>query len=275
MNEDGRVPRRLCLIGNSHLVSLQEALAPGPERWPLRCTFVPFRGDAVMTTRIDGGVLRPTAPKARRQMRHYAGVEAVDLAAFDAIAVVGFSLKLQHALDLWRDARWCGLPSLATVADLADMGPTLVSWEAAVAALSGQLAGLTGFALAGRIAAAVDRPVLLIGQPRLHAAAQSGPVGRRFGIPRAIGMGDAAAISALFVAAADRAAAQSGARVLHQPVRTVMDDILTDPAYMAGQIDVTQGGQRIRRDDLKHPNAAYGALMLDALTLAVAAAVAA
>lgn len=263
-------PVRLCLIGNSHLVSLQEALAARPQHWPLACTFLPFRGDGAMGTVITGGVLRPGNAKAHRQMQHYAGVTEIDLAAFDAIAVVGFSLKLQHALSLWRAARWSGLPSLMLVDNLADMDPALISRAAAEAALSAYLEGLSGFELAARIAAEVTCPVLLIGQPRLHSRTRTEPIGRQMAIPRAITMGDGPAISALYEAASDRAAAASGARIVHQPALTVQDDILTSARYMAGQIEVSEAGARVKKDDLKHPNAAYGALMLDAVARAVA-----
>ena len=264
MSEPARL-LRLCLIGNSHLVSMQEALADWPDRWPMACTFVPFRGDGVLGIEVTGGVLRPTAPRSRMQMRKYAKMEEVDLRGFDAIAIVGFSLKMQHALTLWKDARWSGLPSLEDVEDIASMTPILISRAAAEAGLSGYLQGLTGFDLAARIAAEVDARVLLIGQPRLHANARTEVIGRHFAMPRAIAMGDGPAISALFEAAAERAAARCGARVLHQPGETVEQDILTAPDYMAGQIEVTRDGKRVTRDDVKHPNARYAALMLDAL----------
>lgn len=261
---------RLCLIGNSHLVAVQAALAADPGRWPLDCRFVPFRGEAVVETDIAGGVLRPVTETARAQMRQRAGAEAVDLRAFDAIAVVGFGLKAQHAQTLWKEARWPGLPSLTEAADLAEMRPVLISRAAARAGLAAMLGAVTGLVMAARIAAAVPCPVVVIGQPRLHARVCAQPMGRFFGLSRAIKAGDAPAISDLFEAASAAAARACGAAVLSQPRQTIVKDILTDPRYMAGTVRVRRTDGVADVPDFKHPNAAYGALMLDQLAQAVA-----
>ncbi|SMY08671.1 hypothetical protein [Flavimaricola marinus] len=261
---------RLCLIGNSHLVALQEALAARPDHWPLDCTFVPFRGTAARDTEIVNGILRPTSDEARAQMRQRTGAEEVDLTVYDAIAVVGFGLKQQHAQTVWKDARWPGLPSLERQDDLASMRPTMISRRAAEAGLSGYLQSLTGFDVAARVAAAMDCPVYVIGQPRLHARACHHPMGQFFGLSRAIKMGDAAEISDLYETASAAAAGSTGVSVLPQPRETIVDHILTDPPYMAGSARIRGEHGETERDDFKHPNAAYGALMLDQLASVVA-----
>jgi hypothetical protein len=266
---------RLCLIGNSHLVALQAALAAEPERWPLDCRFVPFRGDAVADIAVTDGILRPTSEAARAQMRQRTGAEAVDLRGYDAIAVVGLGLKAQHAQSLWKEARWPGLPSLDAEEDLAALRPALISRRAAEAALTGALSAVTGFDVAARIAGAVACPVHVIGQPRLHAGARHHPMGQFFGLSRAIRAGDAAAISDLFEAASAAAAGACGVTVLPQPRRTIVDHILTDPPYMAGTARVRRKDGVTEIPDFKHPNAAYGALMLDLLANAVNGPVAA
>lgn len=258
---------RLCLIGNSHLVALQDALADRPDQWPMDCTFLAFRGEAARDLEISHGILRPGSAPARAQMRERSGIDEVDLTTFDAIAVVGFSLKMQHAQRLWTDARWPGLPSLDETEDIAGMGVTFISRQAAHASLSHQFQNLTGFDLAARIAIAVDCPVYVIGQPRLHARVRHHPMGQAFGVSRAIKCGDAKGIAELFVAASEDVARMSGVRVLHQPERTVVRHILTDPPYMRTPVGGTEGTDQTL--DLKHSNAAYGALMLDQLAEAV------
>jgi hypothetical protein len=257
---------RLCLIGNSHLMAVQAALAATPGRWPFECSFVPFRGDAVAQTEVVGGILRPVTDAARAQMRERAGTEAVDLRRFDAIAVVGLGLKAQHAQTLWKEARWPGLPSLDAEEDVAAMRPVLLSRPAALAGVVGLLRSVTGFDVAARIAAALPCPVYVIGQPRLHAAVCDAPMGRFFGLSRAIRAGDAAGISALFEAAGATAAADCRVTVLPQPNRTIVDHILTDPAYMAGVARIRRKDGVREQPDFKHPNAAYAALILDRLT---------
>lgn len=261
---------RLCLIGNSHLVALQSALAERPGDWPFDCTFVALRGDAARDVSVAGGILRPLTDAVRDQLRTRSGTDEVDLHAFDAIVVVGFGLKQQHAQTVWKEARWPGLPSLERQEDLAAMAPTLISRRAAHAGLCGYLSTVSGLDLAGRIAAEVACPVFVIGQPRLHARARSHPMGQFFGLARAIRMGDAAAISDLFEAASAEAAGARGVSVLPQPPQTIVDHILTDPPYMAGTATVRGKDGPETREDFKHPNAVYGALMLDQLAGAIA-----
>lgn len=264
--------RRLCLIGNSHLVALQDALQARPGGWPLECTFVPFRGNGMEGTAVEDGQLRPVSDKAMRQMKKYMGAEAVDLAGFDAFAVVGYSLNTRHALAWWREARWPGLPSLEAVEDLAGLEPALVSRPAAEAALGAYMAEMTGFIVAGRLRAATGKPVFIIGQPRLHEDARTDPVFSGSGLRRVIGTGDGPVLSALHEAAAGRAAQSRDIRAVPQPHQTLKAGFLTDRRYMAGEIQVTREGKRVNKHDLKHPNAAHGALTLDAVTAMLAEA---
>lgn len=259
----------LCLIGNSHLVALQDALRSAPDRWPtLTCRFVPFRRRTALECRVEAGVLVPDSPAARFQLGYYAGVETLPLRQFDAFAVVGLNLKLLFALALWKCARWSGLPSLAGVPDLAGLPHGLISPAAARAALAATLGDLVGPVVACRLAGAGLGPVLIVGQPALHRRAIWTDKGRFFGIGRAIEVGDAAAIAALHDAAAARAAASAGCRFLPQPVPTRHSDLLTRTVYMLGTLPA--GSDRPAAIDHTHANAAYGALVLDQIAEALA-----
>ena len=252
----------LCLIGNSHLVALQSALLAQPDRWPgLNCRFVAFRRRTALESRITDGALVPDSPAARFQLGYFSGAETLPLGDFDAFAVVGLNVKLLFSLALWKGARWSGLPSLAAQTTLSDLPFPLISPPAALAALRANLSGLVGFVMARRLAEGCGKPVLILGQPALHRRAIWTDKGTFFGIGRAIQVGDAPQIAALYDAAATRAAEQIGARFLPQPSRTKVSHLLTRPGFMLGALPEREG--RISRPDHTHANAAYGALVLD------------
>jgi hypothetical protein len=259
------MPRSLCLIGNSHLVALQSALAADPDGWPdLTMRFHGFRGRTVLETAFEGGVMVPLTDTAREQMQRYSGTETLDLGGFDAFVVVGLNVKILPTLTLRKESRWPALPSLRTVADIAALEQTLISDLAALVTLSLTLQGTAGFVLAARLRAAFGKPVYVIGHPCLHPAAGGDRYGLHYGIPRTISAGDGSAVNRLFRQAVNYAAKAVEVTFLHQPTQTLRHALWTDPAFMAGQ-------QPDGRMDLGHPNAAYGALMLNALAQAVAA----
>jgi len=255
---------RLCLIGNSHLIALQQSLQETPERWPgLTCTFHGFRGRTALNTQVQDGVMTPTTDGARDQMLRFSGQARLPLDGHDAFAVVGLNLKILHAMTFWKVARWHALPSIRMASDLADLPHAVISRMAAIAGLAGFVAGLTGMVLAQRLASALGRPVYVIGQPRLHRAALWGEQGAFFGLGRAIVNGDGPALAQVFDAAMTRATGAVGAVWLPQPAPTIHDHLLTRPRFMLGQVrDPASGAMR---PDHTHPNARYGALVLDQL----------
>lgn len=261
----------LHLIGNSHLVSIAEAWRADPERWPgIAPVFHAFRGTTVAETRLEGLTLVPETAHAAEQMRRLNGTDRIDLAGAGAYVVVGFNFKTEHALHLWRAARWPGLPSLLREEDIAAMPVPLISRPAARAALTGALGRTTNLRLASALRRASGRRVLVIGEPRLHGRALGRRQGRVLGLPQAMRSGDGPALSALFEGAADAAAAAAGVERIAQPRQTVMRHLLSRPDYMAGEIEVEgPRGRRVRREDLRHPSAALGALMLDAVAEAL------
>lgn len=258
------MPRSLCLIGNSHLVALQSALAADPDGWPdLALRFHGFRGRTVLETVIEDDVMVPLTEAAGDQMQRYSGAGTLPLLGYDAFVVVGLNVKILPALTLRKESRWPALPSLAAVEDIAALDQTLISDQAACAILSRVLQASAGFLLAARLRAAFDRPVYIIGHPCLHPAAGGDRYGLHYGIPRTISNGDGPAINQLFRRAVNHAAGAIGARFIHQPTQTLRHALWTDPAFMAGaRPDGTM--------DLGHPNAAYGALMLNTLAQTVA-----
>jgi len=240
----------LCLIGNSHVVALRDALAARPDRWPgLAPRFHGFRNIGPDEVGLRGRRLWPETARALDQMRRVAGGGSLDLAPFGAFVVVGLNLKVELALWLRREAVWPDLPSVVAAADLA-AGPTLLSGAAARAAYQGKLLAGTALLLAGRLAD-LGRPVLVVGAPRPHP------------VLRARGAGAALGLAAASPSASRAAARHIGARFLPQPAHTRRRALFTAPPYLA------EPGPEAR--DLKHANAAYGALVLDQVAEALAA----
>ena len=255
--------RSLCLIGNSHLVALQAASVAGTALPGWTLTFHGFRGSSIRDTALRDGHLVPLSQDAQDHMLRYSGADTLPLAHHDAFAVVGLNIKLLHAVSLWKEARWPGLPGLHGLDDLAGMAPRLMSRPAVRAALTGYLATLTGAGMARQLAAAFGRPVLLVPPPALHERARKTVEGRFLGLGRAIRMGDAPAIAALFAEAAEALCARIGAAYVPQPAETLRHHIMTRGAYMTGQAG-GHAGNPVREDD-KHANAEYGRLMLAAI----------
>jgi hypothetical protein len=265
------MPRSLCLIGNSHLVALQLALAQDPARargWSL--SFHGFRGRTVLDTAIRDGALHPLTPRAEAEMRRYSGQAPIPLDRHQAFALVGLNVKLFPALTLWKSARWPDLPGLDAIPDLAAMPPALISTPAAEAALTADLSRLAGLVMAGRLRRAGLGPVFVLPQPHLHRRALWTDLARFYGIGRALKAGDGAALAALWARALTRAAKAAGATALPQPPETVTAHLMTHPAFMADDWSGPENGREDGRDHA-HANAAHGALLLDRLLTAAEA----
>lgn len=258
---------RICLFGNSHLAALRDGWAAHPGRWPgLAPTFVGAHRNHLMETAIRDGRLVPVTQAAQEAFRRLGGVDSVDLAAYDGFVIAGCQIGLHSAAVAWRDMRWTGLESVAACPDLALMRPRLVSRPAARETLAARLSARLGLAFARHLRSATDRPVWLCSQPRVSAAILATPRRSTASHAEALRLGDAPGLSALFEDAAALAAARAGAVFVPQPPQTVQDHILTALPYVEGASRLAaRPGLPQPPDDIMHANAAFGALMLDAV----------
>lgn len=256
---------RVCFFGNSHIAALRDAFVTHKGRWPgLEAGFVGAHKDLLLKTVHRQGRLVPAGMATAEAFRTLAGIEDVDLAAWDAFVVTGCLVSVTTAANTYRDCRWVGLPSVEAHPDLASAAERLLSRAAALASVEAGMATRLGPRFAAHLRAMTDRPILLTSQPRVSAEIKL----RRRAVTRAhhtaLANGDASGLSALFEDAAVRAVAAAGARFVPQPDITIEDHVLTALPYMEGARRLTARGKAPQpKDDIMHANAAYGALVLD------------
>lgn len=262
---------RLCIIGNSHVAALREAWLREPGRWGgFTASFLGAHQDLLLQTEVRGGRLIPTTFAARQSFEKISGVSDIDLDAHDVFVIAGSLVAQATALQIYRDARWIGLPSLAACADLATMPEQLISRPAALAAMQAGLSTRMGARLAQRLRTGTTRRIFLTAQPRVSEVILKAPrpVTRLHNI--AIRKGDAAALAQAFETAARDVLARSGTTFLPQPAQTTSHHLLTALAYIKGANRLAATlNVRQARDDIIHANGNYGALVLDQIAEAV------
>lgn len=258
---------RLCVLGNSHIAALRDGWVDHPGRWPgIAADFVGAHQGLLLQTEIRDGHLVPATDAARDAFRRLARIESVDLAAYDGFVIAGCLIGLHSAAVLYREMRWTRLPSVALADDLATMAQRLVSYPAVRATLEARLADRLGTQFARKLRTGTDRPIWITSQPRVSAAIKSVPRAATRSHAEALRNGDAAGLSALFEDGATRVARAAGAEFVPQPTETISDHILTALPYMTGAKRLAaRPGLPQPPDDIMHANAAFGALMLDAV----------
>lgn len=263
---------RALFLGNSHLAALREAWrSADPGRWPFEAQFVGGHKDLLMQTEVSGGRYRPITAPARETFRRFGGVAEIVLDEFDAFVVAGCMVALPQATNIYRDARWPGLPSLAGEADVAALEPRLMSRAAVLATVAANLGDRLGLRLAARLRTGTDAPIWVASQPRLSARVKGKPRPTTRGHLMALRNGDAAAVSALFDEAAHIAASRANTGFLPQPEATIDDHIFTSEPYVAEAPRLTPEGRATQpEDDILHANAAYGAAVLDQVAAVLA-----
>lgn len=263
---------RIAVLGNSHIAALREAWAAERARWQgLEALFLGLHGELLMQTRIDAGRLVPASDAAAEAMERISGIRAIDLRQCDAIVVVGCGLASFATVTLQAQLRWPALPSLDRQADLAAMGPLLVSERAARDTLAVVLGRRLALRLVRHLRQESDLPIWLVQQPNVHAAVKRGPVPPRLrGLLRTLASGDGPHLARLFAEVAHEVAGGQKARFLPQPAPTVVDELLTAVPFCTGATRLAEEtGVPQPPHDLLHANAAYGAAVLDRLASAL------
>ena len=262
---------RLCLLGNSHIAALRDAIQRTPDRWPdVDVTYVAAHKTGLLQTRLQGDALIPIDASA---FTVFGDSGIVHLDAFDAIVVTGCEIALSRAAFLYRTARWADLPSVAPMKDATTEDWQLVSEPAFAAMLQAKFVDTLGGRLVRHLRRGTDRPIFVTSQPRTgrgvldagpHALDILGPI---------IDAGDGAEVERVFEINARVVCEAIGAGYLPQPAQTVDRHVLTKPAFTNGAIRLTREGRRPQpKSDFLHANATYGALVVDQIVEAVRAA---
>ena len=257
--------RRVCLIGNSHLAALRDALTRNPDAWPdVAFTCVGGHGETLLETQCVDGVLRPQTQDAREAFEQFGGVSEVVLDGFDAVVVAGCQVACARAGALYRRARWYGLPSMATCRDWGGGPWALVSEPGFAATLRDMLQETLGLRLLARLRAGSNARLFLASQPRLTSQVRTQSDHPLSINNHIIAAGDGAAVSAIFESTVTKLVSELGATFLSQPSQTITDDLLTADPFTVGAVRLTRAGRSPQpREDLLHANATYGRLVLD------------
>lgn len=249
---------RCLIIGTSHSAALRLAWRAAPDHWPgMSLTFAALQGE--MT---DFQVIGPSlTAKDPARLAHFSGQPAFDLTRFDVIALCGGTPSTFHAIRLYAQARWPGLPS----AEAAPLGaPNLLSARCFERALTGLIRAAPGFALLTRIAAATQSRRFAIPHPALSANVLTQSQQHQ-GFVHLHRNGDAPALAHMLNRAAAQACADL-AQYVPPPPQVRQHGFFTHP-------DFCRGATRLGPDDsiaqppadLLHGNAAYGHHVLTAL----------
>ena len=159
--------------------------------------FVGAHGDALGAMAIENGVLRAETPAARANMAAINGKEVFALGGYDFFAIAGCKISIFQMLALYRQVRFLSLPSMAAIDDIEAVEHQLISEPAAKAALVDMLRASFGLRFCAQLAAAMEKPLFALEQPRPSIACVRVPDGSFAGFRRAVRIGDAPALNAL------------------------------------------------------------------------------
>ena len=254
--------RRGLVFGNSHSAALRLAWRNGQAGWPgLTLEFAAASGDSMASFVVQDGVLTATEQAAQDSLLALNGRNTFDLGSYDFFLISSGTPSMFHAVHLYRAA------GIAAFAGRVDAPRVLMSRAAFQAALVGVMQGMMGHQLAAKLAV-MGKPCFVTGHPRLSVVAKSDA--KTYAGFLSVGKnGDAALLAGLFEAAAEDAFAGL-ATYLAQPPHTIEDHLFTADIWRRGAIRLTPGDNVAQPgQDCLHANAAYGALLIDALNAAV------
>ena len=254
---------RLCVIGNSHVAMLMAAHAADPAGiTPAWFAKPGLRPDEMV---LNGTVLSAASEELRARLDGFGTAPALDLAAFDAVAIVALAPSVFAAMRLLQDHDVTGWPSgtrrvAKALRSERPLKRPLLTRAALRAALTGQMQASPAAGLAAALrATAPDLPVSFIAQPfpaeSMLSAESRYPVFRR--IAEA---GDGAALAEDLSAAEDAVFGPLGTAILRQPTETVARGCHSRDVVMRGAKRLAGGRQQ--NEDPLHANAVLGADLL-------------
>ena len=264
-------PRRLCVIGNSHVACLK-LTAEAPDRLPPTDCFAASANSTASLRLVENRFLATDDARVNRQFAAVSGGrERIDLAAYDAFALVGIRVQLRDVLRffrshcLWRHREWRAERALISDANFRAYLAGLYGWRAA-------------YRLARLISAA--RPattVLLLPAPLPTPKALGDKTMAELASLRDTGY--FAELDRLHRAVAARAAAAVGAQLVLQRDATLAAPGFTAARFGMGSVGL-QGPRTVgdgqwfgekRSTDAWHMNPAFGRTRLEDIAAALAA----
>lgn len=255
---------RLLVIGNSHIAGPRLAYVAEPDRWPgWDVDFCGLLAGGIGRLELRDGVLEPMDPRVAAEMRQINMVRRLPVTDYDAIAIVG-GFGWTAVAGICAAHRSLDFPSMGAGApDCQLVGRSF---------LDAVLRARCRMAVAFRLMRQLRRlkvPQLMLPEPLPSADCGADPV--RFGAYMdLVARGDAGFWRSWFRRAAE-AEAGGAARLLFWPDEAVIDDAFTRPSLMRGALRLGGHGQQPQpQGDFAHGNAAYGALMMDLVTAALA-----
>lgn len=265
-------PRRLCVIGNSHVACLKLAAEAPPAGLPPADWFAASANSTSALRLAENRFLTADDSRVRRQFAAVSGGrERIDLADYDAFALVGICVQLRDVLRffrshcLWRHREWRAERALISDANFRAYLAGLYGWRPA-------------YGLARRIAAVrPGAPVLLLPAPAPNPTALGDKT-----MAEVAALRDTpyfAELDRLHRAIAARAAAAAGARLVLQRDATLAAPGFTAARFGVGSVGL-QGpraaspgqGSGVRENaDAWHMNPAFGRTRLEDIAAALAA----
>lgn len=257
---------RVCILGNSHVACVREALAQSSARRPVTFELFAAHADGLDDLVIRDGKAAASTEKlvqtfSRLSMRGRFGLDE-----FDAFVIVGCEASIFRVVLATNKVMCWHMPSLQRAPK--SLGKRqLVSEPCFRQVVVDALCDTVGHRLVRDIRANTDAPIFLCPQPRPGTAALG--EGSRFPrIAAAARTGDAVFVSRVFEDALDSAFG-SYAAVLHQPPETITAEICTGNEHTEGSLRLAARRIEHGETDVIHANPRYGALVLDQITQAV------
>ena len=255
---------RTCLIGNSHIVCLREALGTSltPELGETTFVYSPgvTLGDIDV---VDGRLTAAGNPDLARTISRSGSPVEVAIGEFNRFVIVGLELSLGVCASVY--GRF--LPYDRYTLPRFDINaPQLISRGCMEAAVHGLIEQTGAMRVARKLRAATDRPIYVVPQPNpleeLKSVVPQTPRQKRAVTKWAPLFPEAITLEmyGLFLEQARKAAAPHQVTIVEQPPVTLSGGF-TRAIY-----------KRNKQDDVRHTNAAFGQEILSTLARQVAAA---
>ena len=256
--------QRGLIIGTSHCAALRLAWAASrSERSKMSLDFAAMHGD-VSSLVVRGITLTGRSAEACASLECLSGAFEFDLTSYDFIAVCGGTTSTYHAIEVYRVARWFGLPSIDARSINSFEKWSLVSKRCAETAISALIRASSGRGLLAAIVDVTSALCIAIPHPALsHDALKAGQSYATFQAVHK--SGDGAALAQIL----DRASAAAFRGIATEMVPPL---ILRQDHFFTHS-DFRRGAKRLGRNDnmpqpdsdYLHGNADYGQIILSAL----------
>lgn len=267
---------KLLVVGNSHAAMLMAAHRDSPESGR-EITFYAKPGMTPGEVALAGTELWANTPEMRERLAALGTPERVDMAAYDALVLVGSTVSTFGAVRLAQSHLVTGWPSAArdmaqgTESPGAPMPRPMLSGAAYDAALADTIHAGLSHQLLSDLRTQSELPAFVVPQP--YPAEAILEPGSKYPVFRKLHKrGDGPMIArALTRAHEDAFAAMRATTLLIQPRTTVARDFLTGDAYTRGAVRLNID-HRQPSADILHAGPAMGALILDRIDEACRAA---